>query len=123
MYFYESGSWTEARNAVGVVPVSRRKYFTKFVASSKPSGAVKVGRTVQGVGRYAVGNADGELFAVTRRCRHPSGWCSSRESNSESNAPRIPTDVGGRSRTKNCSEDSQRTLPVRPKPISGTGGI
>jgi len=26
--------------------------------------------TVQGAGRYAVGNADGELFAVTRRCRH-----------------------------------------------------
>ena len=25
---------------------------------------------VQGVGRYAVGNAGGELFAVTRRCRH-----------------------------------------------------
>ena len=25
---------------------------------------------VRGVGRYAVGNADGELFAVTRRCRH-----------------------------------------------------
>jgi nitrite reductase/ring-hydroxylating ferredoxin subunit len=25
---------------------------------------------VQGVGRYAVGNADGQLFAVTRRCRH-----------------------------------------------------
>jgi 3-phenylpropionate/trans-cinnamate dioxygenase ferredoxin component len=26
--------------------------------------------TVNGAGRYAVGNADGELFAVTRRCRH-----------------------------------------------------
>jgi nitrite reductase/ring-hydroxylating ferredoxin subunit len=26
--------------------------------------------TVRGVGRYAVGNAGGELFAVTRRCRH-----------------------------------------------------
>lgn len=26
--------------------------------------------TVKGVGRYAVGNADGELFAVSRRCRH-----------------------------------------------------
>ncbi|MCH7844917.1 MAG: Rieske (2Fe-2S) protein [Acidobacteria bacterium] len=26
--------------------------------------------TVMGAGRYAVGNADGELFAVTRRCRH-----------------------------------------------------
>lgn len=25
---------------------------------------------VSGAGRYAVGNADGELFAVTRRCRH-----------------------------------------------------
>ena len=25
---------------------------------------------VRGVGRYAVGNAGGELFAVTRRCRH-----------------------------------------------------
>jgi nitrite reductase/ring-hydroxylating ferredoxin subunit len=26
--------------------------------------------TVIGAGRYAVGNANGELFAVTRRCRH-----------------------------------------------------
>jgi len=26
--------------------------------------------TVVGAGRYAVGNADGKLFAVTRRCRH-----------------------------------------------------
>lgn len=26
--------------------------------------------TVTGAGRYAVGNADGELFALTRRCRH-----------------------------------------------------
>jgi len=41
------------------------------------SDGVDVGRvsdltpgTLQGVGRYAVGNADGELFAVTRRCRH-----------------------------------------------------
>ena len=25
---------------------------------------------VRGAGRYAVGNAGGELFAVTRRCRH-----------------------------------------------------
>lgn len=33
-------------------------------ASELPPG------TVTGAGRYAVGNADGELFAVTRRCRH-----------------------------------------------------
>ena len=26
--------------------------------------------TVKGAGPYVVGNADGELFAVTRRCRH-----------------------------------------------------
>jgi nitrite reductase/ring-hydroxylating ferredoxin subunit len=26
--------------------------------------------TVKGAGRYAVGNADGKMFAVTRRCRH-----------------------------------------------------
>jgi nitrite reductase/ring-hydroxylating ferredoxin subunit len=26
--------------------------------------------TVQGVGRYAVGNSKGRYFAVTRRCRH-----------------------------------------------------
>jgi nitrite reductase/ring-hydroxylating ferredoxin subunit len=25
---------------------------------------------VRGAGRYAVGNANGQLFAVTRRCRH-----------------------------------------------------
>jgi 3-phenylpropionate/trans-cinnamate dioxygenase ferredoxin component len=33
-------------------------------ASDLPPGKIK------GVGRYAVGNADGEYFAVTRRCRH-----------------------------------------------------
>jgi nitrite reductase/ring-hydroxylating ferredoxin subunit len=33
-------------------------------ASELPPG------TVRGAGRYAVGNAGGELFAVTRRCRH-----------------------------------------------------
>jgi nitrite reductase/ring-hydroxylating ferredoxin subunit len=26
--------------------------------------------TVKGAGRYAVGNSQGELFALTRRCRH-----------------------------------------------------
>jgi nitrite reductase/ring-hydroxylating ferredoxin subunit len=26
--------------------------------------------TIKGAGRYAVGNADGKRFAVTRRCRH-----------------------------------------------------
>lgn len=26
--------------------------------------------TVKGAGRYAVGNADGEYFALSRRCRH-----------------------------------------------------
>ena len=34
-----------------------------------PASEVTPG-TVTGAGRYAVGNADGELFAVTRRCRH-----------------------------------------------------
>ena len=41
------------------------------------SDAVEVGPTseltpgiLKGAGRYAVGNADDELFAVTRRCRH-----------------------------------------------------
>lgn len=34
-----------------------------------PAGELTPG-TVKGVGRYAVGNAGGELFAVTRRCRH-----------------------------------------------------
>ena len=29
-----------------------------------------VAGSVRGAGRYAVGNANGELFAVTRRCRH-----------------------------------------------------
>jgi nitrite reductase/ring-hydroxylating ferredoxin subunit len=33
-------------------------------ASELPPG------TVKGAGRYAVGNVDGEMFAVTRRCRH-----------------------------------------------------
>ena len=33
-------------------------------ASELPPG------TVTGVGRYAVGNVDGDLFAVTRHCRH-----------------------------------------------------
>lgn len=34
-----------------------------------PEGSIPPG-TVTGAGRYAVGNIDGELFAVTRRCRH-----------------------------------------------------
>jgi len=40
------------------------------------AGEIEVGpppswcRVVLGAGQYAVGNADGELFAVTRRCRH-----------------------------------------------------
>ena len=34
-----------------------------------PSSELTEG-TVKGAGRYAVGNAEGELFAVTRRCRH-----------------------------------------------------
>jgi nitrite reductase/ring-hydroxylating ferredoxin subunit len=29
-----------------------------------------VAGVVRGAGRYAVGNVNGELFAVTRRCRH-----------------------------------------------------
>ncbi|MDX1691874.1 MAG: Rieske 2Fe-2S domain-containing protein, partial [Acidimicrobiia bacterium] len=33
-------------------------------ASELPPGAVK------GAGRFAVGNRDGDCFAVTRRCRH-----------------------------------------------------
>ena len=32
--------------------------------------AVLVPGTVRGAGRYVVGNTGGELFAVTRRCRH-----------------------------------------------------
>ena len=34
-----------------------------------PAGELTPGAVI-GVGPYAVGNADGELFAVTRRCRH-----------------------------------------------------
>ena len=34
-----------------------------------PAGELVPG-VVRGAGPYAVGNADGELFAVTRRCRH-----------------------------------------------------
>jgi nitrite reductase/ring-hydroxylating ferredoxin subunit len=34
-----------------------------------PSSELTPG-TVKGAGRYAVGNAGGEFFAVTRRCRH-----------------------------------------------------
>jgi nitrite reductase/ring-hydroxylating ferredoxin subunit len=34
------------------------------------SAAELVPGVVRGAGRYAVGNAAGELFAVTRRCRH-----------------------------------------------------
>ena len=34
------------------------------------SAAELVPGVVRGAGRYAVGNANGELFAVTRRCRH-----------------------------------------------------
>jgi nitrite reductase/ring-hydroxylating ferredoxin subunit len=34
------------------------------------TAAELVPRILCGAGRYAVGNAHGELFAVTRRCRH-----------------------------------------------------
>jgi nitrite reductase/ring-hydroxylating ferredoxin subunit len=34
-----------------------------------PASELAIG-SVKGAGRYAVGNADGDLFAVTRRCRH-----------------------------------------------------
>lgn len=34
-----------------------------------PVSSVSPG-TVKGVGKYAVGNSKGNLFAVTRRCRH-----------------------------------------------------
>ena len=34
-----------------------------------PSSELSPG-SVTGAGRFAVGNADGEIFAVTRRCRH-----------------------------------------------------
>jgi nitrite reductase/ring-hydroxylating ferredoxin subunit len=34
-----------------------------------PVGELTPG-TIKGVGSWAVGNADGELFAVSRRCRH-----------------------------------------------------
>jgi 3-phenylpropionate/trans-cinnamate dioxygenase ferredoxin component len=34
-----------------------------------PLASIPPGKVV-GAGRYAVGNAGGELFAVTRRCRH-----------------------------------------------------
>jgi nitrite reductase/ring-hydroxylating ferredoxin subunit len=34
------------------------------------SAAELVPGVVRGAGRYAVGNANGELFAVSRRCRH-----------------------------------------------------
>jgi len=34
------------------------------------STAELVPGVVRGAGRYAVGNANGELSAVTRRCRH-----------------------------------------------------
>jgi nitrite reductase/ring-hydroxylating ferredoxin subunit len=34
-----------------------------------PADALTPG-TVKGAGHYAVGNSGGELFAVTRRCRH-----------------------------------------------------
>lgn len=34
-----------------------------------PVGSLGPG-SVRGAGRYAVGNADGERFALTRRCRH-----------------------------------------------------
>ncbi|MGH9136274.1 MAG: Rieske (2Fe-2S) protein, partial [Acidimicrobiales bacterium] len=38
---------------------------TEVCASSELTPGVVVG-----AGRFAVGNADGHLFAVTRRCRH-----------------------------------------------------
>ena len=45
----------------GVVMTAPRRV---AAASELPAG------TVVGAGKYAVGNADGTYFAVTRRCRH-----------------------------------------------------
>ena len=45
----------------GVVMTAPRRV---AAASDLPAG------TVVGAGKYAVGNADGTYFAVTRRCRH-----------------------------------------------------
>jgi nitrite reductase/ring-hydroxylating ferredoxin subunit len=39
------------------------------VAERLPASGLTPGR-VRGAGRWAVGNRDGELFAVSRRCRH-----------------------------------------------------
>ncbi len=56
---------------MGVVTVGGRPYGESMsearrvaAASDLPAGSV------MGSGRYAVGNAEGSYFAVTRRCRH-----------------------------------------------------
>src|SRR6266852_3926189 len=50
-------------------PFINRPYWSPKGTKRQPLRVIPPGKVV-GVGRYAVGNADGRYFAVTRRCRH-----------------------------------------------------
>lgn len=56
---------------MGVVTVPVRPYGERMTSTKRvaPAADLPPG-TVRGDGKYAVGNAGGEYFAVTRRCRH-----------------------------------------------------
>jgi nitrite reductase/ring-hydroxylating ferredoxin subunit len=59
-------------SGAGRAPLATVNEMTVAMAREIEVGAAAelVPAVVRGAGRYAVGNADGELFAVTRRCRH-----------------------------------------------------
>ena len=57
--------------AVGLVTGPRHPYGVAMTQETRVGAVSDVPPgSVTGAGRYAVGNADGTYFAVTRRCRH-----------------------------------------------------
>src|SRR5215469_5844186 len=69
-----AGGHRDGPSGLGSIPACRVRRAAEGVAMSAPQrvGAVAdlpTGKVV-GAGHYAVGNADGRYFAVTRRCRH-----------------------------------------------------
>jgi hypothetical protein len=72
-----TGSRSGSNGSTGPPPIRPRVIQTRSGMEGVAVSAQRVGAVgdlpagkVIGVGRYAVGNADGRYFAVTRRCRH-----------------------------------------------------
>ena len=61
----------EALRAVGVVTVRTAPYGDGMTSQTRVASSSDLPPgTITGAGKYAVGNAGGDYFAVTRRCRH-----------------------------------------------------